>query len=75
MKIDIQESLLGKKDEDIGLTFEKIAYSKVLKDSLKTSITCLISHSIYPVMSMVNVLVLSRQGTLPMAAYALGSLT
>ena len=60
MKIDIQESLLGKKDEDIGLTFEKIAYSKVLKDSLKTSITCLISHSIYPVMSMVNVLVLSR---------------
>ena len=75
MKIDIQESLLGKKDEEIGLTFEKIAYSKVLKDSLKTSITCLISHSIYPVMSMVNVLVLSRQGTLPMAAYALGSLT
>jgi hypothetical protein len=72
MKIDNQESLLGKKDE---LSLEKIAYSKVLKDSLKTSLTCLVSHSIYPVMSMVNVLVLSRQGTLPMAAYALGSLT
>ena len=76
MKIDNQESLLGQKDEDSELSYEKISYTKVFKDSFKTFISCLVSHCFYPVMSIVNVLILSRQyGTIPLAGYALGSLS
>ena len=70
---DTKEFLIEKTEQE--LTYEKIAYSKVLKDSLRTSMSCLVGHLLYPVWSMVNVLVLSREGTLPLAAYALGSLT